>query len=90
MPRFFFDTHSDLASFRDVEGMELASSEMAGDELIRALPGMLRDELPTVARGAASRPTYEMMLDRLYSRLSFHLSPSVLNNRAPRQHLGFP
>ena len=49
MPRFFFDTHSGLASFRDVEGTELASAEMAGEELIRALPGMLRDELPTVA-----------------------------------------
>ena len=49
MPRFFFDMHSDLASVRDVEGTELTSSEMAGEELIRALPGMLRDELPTVA-----------------------------------------
>ena len=35
MPRFFFDTHSDLASFHDLEGMELASSEMAGEELTR-------------------------------------------------------
>ena len=49
MPRFFFDTHSDLVSFRDVEGTELPSPEMAGVELIRALPEMLRDELPTVA-----------------------------------------
>ena len=53
MPRFFFDTHSDLTSFRDVEGTELASSEMAREELIRALPGMLRDELPTVAKGCS-------------------------------------
>ena len=55
MPRFFFDTHSDLASFRDVEGVELASSEMAREELIRALPGMLRDELPTVAERCSIR-----------------------------------
>ena len=55
MPRFFFDTHSDLASFRDVEGTELASSEMAGEELLRALPGMLRDELPTVAERCSVR-----------------------------------
>ena len=55
MPRFFFDTRSDHFSFRDMEGTELASSEMAGEELIRAIPGMLRDELPRVAESCRIR-----------------------------------
>ena len=51
----FFDLHSDLTSFRYVEGMELASSEMAGKKLMRALPGTLHDELLTVTERCSIR-----------------------------------
>ena len=73
MPRFFFDTHSDLASFRDVEGTELASSELAGEELIRALPGMLRDELPTVAERCSIRADIRDNTGRIIFTAQFSL-----------------
>lgn len=47
MPRFFFDTHSDQNSTQDVEGVELTNPEIAREQLIRAMPGILFDELPT-------------------------------------------
>ncbi|RYF13882.1 MAG: hypothetical protein EOO77_14920 [Oxalobacteraceae bacterium] len=46
MPRFFFDTHSDQDSVNDLEGVELASPEIARQQLIRALPEILLEEMP--------------------------------------------
>jgi hypothetical protein len=47
MPRYYFDTHSDHGSSRDTIGAELANPERAKQELMRALPEIISDELST-------------------------------------------
>jgi len=46
MSRFFFDFRDGTDLTRDDEGLELAGVAEARAEAIRALPGIVRDEVP--------------------------------------------
>ncbi len=47
MHQFYFDMHSDHGSSRDTIGTEMANPERAKQELMRALPEIISDELST-------------------------------------------
>jgi hypothetical protein len=46
MPRFFFDIHDGANFTPDRQGVELESLEAAKDEAKRALPDIVKDEMP--------------------------------------------